>query len=106
MTEALSPVTEGCARIMEGCAPITEACTRHTRACAPVTQACAGSARPNGSSQANEMWAWQHPAAGLAGKFDETEVLVERSRLRRSGVHHDRAYRERSTGGSDTLDVL
>jgi len=44
-----------------------------------------------------------HPAAGLAGQFDKTEVLVERGRFGGFGFYQDGSDRQRFTGGSNPL---
>jgi len=44
-----------------------------------------------------------HPAAGLAGQFDKTEVLVERGRFGGFGVYHDGSDRQRFSCGSNPL---
>ena len=55
------------------------------------------------SSEPRKVCAGQHPAAWLAGKFNETEVLVERSRFGRLGVDDEGSHREGFAGGRNAL---
>ncbi len=49
------------------------------------------------------MGSRQHPAAGLAGEFDEAEVPVEGGGFWRFGINDDGSHGEGLTGGCDTL---